>query len=41
MMMNADGTTRPMTDQEMKMQMDMMAKNPQMSQMMMSKCQGM
>jgi len=45
MMMNADGTSRAMTDAEMRAQMDMMMKSPQMSKMMMDKmmesCKGM
>lgn len=45
MMMNADGTSRAMTDSEMRTQLDMMMKNPQMSQMvmdrMMANCKGM
>jgi hypothetical protein len=38
MVMNADGTSRAMTEREMRMNMDMMMKNPQVSQMMMSNC---
>jgi len=45
MVMSADGTTRAMTDAEMKSRMNMMMKNPEMSRMMMdsmmAKCSGM
>ncbi len=45
MVMSADGTTRAMTDSEMKSRMNMMMKNPAMSKMMMdsmmAKCSGM
>jgi hypothetical protein len=41
MVLNSDGTSRAMTDAEYRMHMDRMAKNSQMSQMMMSKCSGM
>jgi len=44
MVMSADGTTRAMTDAEMKSRMNMMMKNPEMSRMMMdsmmAKCSG-
>ncbi|MEO8216507.1 MAG: hypothetical protein ABI718_05445 [Acidobacteriota bacterium] len=41
MVMNADGTTRAMTDAEYKAHVQMMMKNADMKQMMMSKCSGM
>ncbi|HEX6098133.1 MAG TPA: hypothetical protein VF432_17535 [Thermoanaerobaculia bacterium] len=42
MVMNSDGTSsRAMTDAEYRMHMDRLAKNSQMSRMMMSKCGGM
>ena len=39
--MNADGTSHTMTDDEYRSQVNMMMKNTQMSQMIMSRCNGM
>lgn len=40
MVMNSDGTTRAMTDAEYRSHLDMMMKNSQMSQSMMTRCSG-
>ena len=41
MMMNADGTSRPMTEPEMQAHMAMMMSDPRSSSMMMDQCKGM